>query len=101
MSVIVGCSDIYGWPESQCRYPSWLVAKSSWRSLDDTVKYTIAKDGDVIVRRSHGNAVAAPQLRNYVTSFRCLKSTDYEAVNGSVDVTGHVTYIVAHVLDGW
>jgi len=96
---ILFSQDVYEWPESQCQFPSWLTAKSSWRSLDATVRYAVSAAGDVVTRRS--NVSMATGARDPITTFRCLRSTMATRGANSSGVTDHVAYVTVHWLDGW
>ena len=82
--------DVYGWPESRCRYPRWLLDRD-WRDLSGRHYYVIESGGTAITT-SYKSADDSVLLQS---SYHCLTS---QPLNDSQ----HEGFIaLVHVLDHW
>jgi len=93
-------ADVYGWPQSQCDFPSWLLG-TSWRDLIGTNRYapTLSHSTDVTAN-SHvwTNRHKAAPVTRAANSYKCIT---LDLSNETGGERGGALVILSHVMDGW
>jgi len=95
--VLLCSADVLGWPQTYCRYPSWL-SRTAWLQLDAQNVYTVDNTSHVIRVGVRTDVTSQPAV---LKSLRCLRVVvDRKSKSTSVFVAlafvSNVWYVVYH-----